>query len=54
MFFRNYPYNYTINLTHGQFNWKVVRTYKNFKDAHNILAEEVKKDLGYSCSEIHT
>ena len=54
LFSRNLPYNYTIALKHGVYEWEVIRSYKEFKDAHGALALEVKKYLGYSCSDIST
>ena len=52
IFSRNLPYIYTIALKHGGYEWEVIRNYKEFKDSFRALAEEVKKDLGYSCSDI--
>lgn len=51
-YFHNVPYNYTINLKHGDYEWNVIRSYKDIKDAHRVLAKEVKQDLGKSCSDI--
>ena len=51
-YFHHIPYNYTIKLTHGSFVWTVVRNYKDIRDAHRVLAKEVKKDLGRSCSDL--
>ena len=48
IFFRNMPYNYTIELIHGDYKWEIIRTYKDFKDAHKALAKEAKEKLGYS------
>ncbi len=50
--FNSTPYIYTIKLTHGKYEWKVTRSYKDIKDAHRILAKQVKQDLGQSCSDI--
>jgi hypothetical protein len=52
IFSRNTPLNYTIALKHGDYDWEVVRNYKEFKDSFKALAAEVKKELGYSCSNI--
>ena len=46
------PLNYTIALRHGDYEWEVARNYKEFKDSYKALAAEVKKELGYSCSNI--
>ncbi|CAF0731365.1 unnamed protein product [Brachionus calyciflorus] len=43
---------YTIKLTHNNYEWEVLRTYKDLRDNHKILTKIVKEDLGRSCSQI--
>jgi hypothetical protein len=47
-----HPYIYTITFKHDNYEWKVVRSYKDLKDCHKVLAKEVKMDIGQSCSDI--
>lgn len=47
-----YPYNYIIQLKHGNHKWKVEPTYKEIKEVHRILAKSVKGEIGKSVSDI--
>lgn len=40
------PYTYEIKLKHGKIGWKVERFFKNFNEAHQVLMDEVKKEIG--------
>lgn len=46
------PYIYTLNLTHGNFTWQSIQTYKKIKELHKTLAKIVKGDIGRSCSDL--
>lgn len=48
-----HPYVYTLVFTHGDHHtWEVIRSYKEIKEAHKILAKMVKLDIGKSVSDL--
>ena len=47
-----HPFVYTLNLTHGEYEWSVDRDYTDIRNVHRILAKIVQKDLGRPCSDL--
>ncbi len=47
-----HPWSYLIKFKHGKYVWQIVRSYKDIKEIHKLLAKIVKGDLGRSCADI--